>query len=183
MSKAIEAIKIMDESITNTLTKFCWWTDKHFEKDSVWWVKVILFFIDPLLKMLLRLYFIENEYYSTLFILFCKDSLLNFSLFYLANKYVPPFQEVIANTQKSPNKNRVSAGMNAAKISIPISTPFLIVVLSFLPESSPGIIWVIVFSFELCLYLLCTEPIPPAIKRQKLEEKELQRLQFTHQKN
>lgn len=186
MSKAIETVKVIDESVTNILTKFCWWTDVHFGKDNVWWTITTFVVIFPLLETIQFYIYEKGVNIEDSFIFFVALFFAVWALFSLLVVYFPPIKQVLLNAKKSPNKNKTDNVLSAYKISTLVTSLLLWAFPSlyfFASVGVKGFDYAAFISVELILYFLSTEPIPPAVKRRKLEEKELKRLQFAHQKN
>lgn len=184
MSKFFQATKAIDEAVINILTKFCWWTEIHFEKNNIWWSKVSLIFICPALDTMLDFFQKKEIIYTELFLSFLYLSLVMAIFVYTAFNYVDVAKTVFKNAQESPNKNQSAHYVDVVKIVILIN--FFLwwgTQLHKLFNASSGVNVVIFITFELAVYFLCTEPVPPALKRKKLEEKRLKNLQINLQTN
>lgn len=183
MLKALEVLYHIDGAITDTLTKFCWWTDIHYNKDNVWWSKVVLACIYPILwtiQVYLELEQNLEEIMTTLFAVFLCVWVFSYCIF----SYFSSTQRMIKNAKMSPNSNRISPGIFLVKIWSPFSASFFWIFPNIIPyQTSKVFDFATIVSVELFLYILCTEPIPPAVKRKKLEELEIKRLQYIPQKN
>lgn len=173
MSKSFEALRAIDERITNTLTKFCWWTDIHLGKDNVWWATALLVVVDPVLSTTLMLLKQPSLTYLEIFLNFFSAGLINIILMFLVYKYTPWGKIILKNAKNSPNKNQVSYYADVIKISALLNfflwwgTGLFRIVFDAAPGTDVATFVVI----ELFVYFLCTEPVPPALKKKKLEEK------------
>lgn len=179
----------IDECVTNKLTTFCWWTDTQYGKDNIWWLKITAIIIFPLLQTIqetIRIMYSEkkSDYLDfsppLFFIAGCMAILL---VLYLCFRFIPYFQQILKNTEKIPNKNRTDQTFFYCKVAIPISATLNWVTPPSFILSTEFFDFASLISFELFLFFLCTEPTPPAIKRKKLEEIEIKRLQLIPQKN
>lgn len=184
MVNAFKVLRAIDEAITNKLEKFCWWTDIHYDKDNVWWAKVTLVFIFPFLNAIQICLSETDVDFSNIFFIFFAGFFVAWAIFYLCTSYFSVTQKILTSAQKSPNKNRTDIDINMVKvIAIVEAFIFWSTRVSSLFGITHGFDLATLISFELILYFLCTEPIPPATKSKKLKEKEIKRLQYLPQKN
>jgi hypothetical protein len=188
MTNRFKVLSFIDDSITNKLTKFCWWTDTHYGKNNVWWAKITFAIIFPTLTAILEFFYEKNEKNIDFEVFFLVGFLFAWGFSYLFFSYFSVTQRVLRNAEKSPNKNKNDYYFIVFKIAIIIN--FLILwafphypIIFGLRDNSNGFKFAIMISLELILYFLCTEPIPPAIKRKSLEELEKKGLQYIPQKN
>ncbi len=177
MSNSLEALRKIDNSITDLLTKFCWWSDIHFGKDNVWWANTTFIFLFPTFDAL-AIFFIDDKKEATIsyFLGACFASIIVLSI---ANKS-SFIKTIVSNAKKSPNKNRTTIEMMVCKVTSIISFFMWQAInnVSSSIQSSTTNNLVLAITVITFFYFLCTEPIPPAVKRRKLEEKELRRGQL-----
>lgn len=184
MSNKLNLLKRIDEVITDGLTKLCWWADITFDKDNVWFAKMTLAIVSPILWVIQSYFYNNVRDITEIVFVFSGSFLISWVLFNLIFLHFSVTKRIIQNAQKSPNWNRNDIGVICYKAAILMSTLCLWVFPKMYPFMvSEGFEFAAFFSMELILYFLCTEPIPPAVKRKKLEELENKRLQFVPQKN
>lgn len=174
MSKVLEVLHIIDDVITRKLTDFCWWTDKHFKKNNVFWAKFTAICVFPLssgvLEYLFNSYTLNNKILSNFII----GSSIIFVFVYIFSNVASAIQEFINNALISPNKNRSNREALFLKVAMPISGIVSGPIFEMMfPDYLPGLIWITVINFELVLYFLCTEPLPPSMKKQSSEKYEI----------
>lgn len=183
---AFSALKILDEEIINQLTKFCWWFDTKYDKDSIWLVKAMLFVGFPSLFALLMFFFGKKE--DDFVVAFVMGHLFGILFEWLFFSVFSSTQKIARYATKGPNKNRVNYTLLAIRAIIFFN---LIIHLFFAPhqlDDEEKIVSVTFFmallpSFQLILYLLCTEPVPPVTKIKRIEVVKKSRFQFNPQKN
>ena len=176
MSKSINPFGRVDELITDLLTKFCWWSDIHFGKDNVWWANTTFIFLFPILDVL-AIFFIDVKTEGTIGYFF-GSCFASITVLYIINRF-SYVKTIISNARKSPNKNRTSIEMMIYKVTSVISFFMWQAI-----NSTSGIIYsstasnlILAITIITFFYFLCTEPIPPAVRRKKLEEKSLRTLE------
>lgn len=186
-------LSTFDRFLTQKLTNFCWWSDIKFGKNNVWWAKVTLAVFFPIIAMALNLLYDPSYELAGSSITFWYDLftvyLFAWLLSYLCVSVFPVTKTFLRNAETSPNKNREFLIVTSIKVSAFLDLLLLITFPSIFTfgldpaQRSTGEAIALVLSFQLILYLLCTEPIPPAVKRKRLEEIENKRLQCIPQKN
>lgn len=171
-------IEKIDNAILELITKIVWWIDIHFEKNTVWLIKWLVIFVGPFLSFLI--YFIDNNYQLT------QKNLTQFIslmitlriFFFIFEKQIPEVSVVFENTKHCPNKNKTISFFDNLKIALMITYLFFeiksIQVLFRVNDNySTSLFLVTIF---ISCYLFCVDPMPPGVKRKKLEEKEMRRL-------
>ncbi len=169
----------IDDFITTQITKFVWWVDLNFNKDTVWLIKITTVFITPLLSLVFD-YFVNNYSVTLSSLINCVAALITLMvIMFLAEKYIAEVKALFENTRNSPNKNRGNYNIGIFKISS------LIMYVVFETNTIKSVFRAegtytnsaLTVAILLSLYLLCAEPLPPAVRRKKLEEKSLRTLE------
>lgn len=168
MSKALEVLRTIDDVITRKLTDFCWWTDKHFEKDNVFWAKFVFIFLHPFLILAAKYFIGQNEKDEDIVFDFISNFTLFFILVHACSKYHPLVIGLIKNAQTSPNKNKRNPNSLVVKVIILFVSPITAYVTNmFMVNTTADYFWLMIFNYELVVYLLCTEPLPPSMRKEK----------------
>ena len=168
MSLFNKTLIALDESITKNLTSFCWFTEKHFNIHNVFWAKFTFLIIGPISIFLFKILYGTGFDIEDLMFDAVKSFVMYFLVLFFTEKYFPYFKEVTQNARISPNKNRRHFIMYSAKISLFIILPFLYFFYKiFYPSFIDSEQYIVFVDLELLLYFLCTEPLPPKLKKEK----------------
>lgn len=170
----MKPIKI-EEQFINLLTKCAWWIDIRFGKGAIWFSLCYIVSSSVLLCIFQAVdSFSQTEDFTAWVIYFLFKTIgfiVAFLLFWWMNIFLSYLiygeESVLKNTTVMPNPNKYSKWMFECRYAV-IFPPMFNSLLYHSFLDMLGIIFVSVPS----LYILCVDPVPPGLKKKKLEEKE-----------
>lgn len=167
MADPFKVLRVLDEKITDILTTFCWWTDTAFNQDNVWWAKFTVLCFFPTTHITQNFLYERPANFAEASGMVLGAYTGSFLMYWLVSKFskkhLPTLWVVISNARKNPNKNRASHYFLFIKVLSPIVTVIMWATgLQKFFFNENYFDFSAIFSLELVLYFLCTEPIPPA---------------------
>lgn len=166
MRSLVEFFFLVDVFITNTLQKFCWWTDKKYGKDNVWWSKITIAIFFPTTETIASYFFWPNENNTSMGAVFITFFLFAWIISYFFYFFSSSTRSIVENAKEIPNRNKTHFFVLVFKGSILFASIFFSVfptVGLLNPNSTTAFVFPFFLSAELVLYFLCTE-IRPTIK-------------------